>query len=194
MYIYIWILPASKMAAIERRMVPSQDSTSFAPFTSLAASLWPTFLPIFSSREEKRSRHARSTTDDDPLELYSRWRIIIRRNLWPESYLFRDHSRSSQRIRQFPPFSWITKWTKFCCFGTDVGVLMQRGWTDTKSWWLIRVGWGRSRIVWWTFLNGFVRDLVVMIGKILRMRGWYCPVIFLKRSMMYDSLFKLEIE
>lgn len=99
----------SKMAAIERRMVPPQDSTSFAPFTSLAASLWPTFLPIFSSREEKRSRHARSTTDDDPLELYSRWRIIIRRNLWPESYLFRDHSRSSQRIRQFPPFSWITK-------------------------------------------------------------------------------------
>lgn len=27
------------------------------------------------------------------------------------------------------------------------------------------VSWGRSRIIWWTFLNGFVRDLVVMIGK-----------------------------
>lgn len=77
-------------------------------FTSLVALfLWPTFLPIFSSREEKWSRHARSTTDDDPLELYSRWRIVIRRNLWPESYLLHDHARSDQRIRLFPLFLWI---------------------------------------------------------------------------------------
>lgn len=51
----------------------------------------------------------------------------------------------------------------------------------------------RSHIVWWTFLNLCVIWSWWFWKKILRMRGWNCPLIFLKKSMMYDSFFKLEM-
>lgn len=81
------------------------------------------------------------------------------------------------------------------CWCSDA-TRMDGGWSVCR----LRNGWnGRWKrlkiidIVWWTFLNLCVIWSWWFWKKILRMRGWNCPLIFLKRSMMYDSFFKLEM-
>lgn len=79
------------------------------------------------------------------------------------------------------------------CWCSDA-TRMDGGWSVCRS----RNGWNgrwkRLKITYclMNFLE-FVRNLVVMILEKDFVDGWNCPLIFLKRSMMYDSFFKLEM-
>lgn len=79
------------------------------------------------------------------------------------------------------------------CWCSDA-MRMDGGWSVCRS----RNGWNgrwkRLKITYclMNFLE-FVRNLIVMILEKDFVDGWNCPLIFLKRSMMYDSFFKLEM-
>lgn len=187
------------MAAVERRMV-SSTGLFLRPFHVTCRLLMADFPSyIFFTRGEtvatRTIHHGRRSTgilftmeDHHPPEPLARvvsfsWsRALIRPKNSSVSAVFVNlHEINEARLLRHR--YWCSDATR-----------MDGGWSVCRS----RNGWNgrwkRLKITYclMNFLE-FVRNLVVMILEKDFVDGWNCPLIFLKRSMMYDSFFKLEM-
>lgn len=164
------------MAAIERRMVPSRSSSPAFHVTCRLVLMADFSSYIFFTRGEmvatRTIHHGRRSTgtlftmeDRHPPEPLARvvsssWSRALRPKNSPISAVFVDLHKMNE-IRLLWYRCWCSDATRMdehemmvvdpCVdWGTD-GIDIGRVW--------------KSLIVWWSFLNEFVCDLVVMIGK-----------------------------